>query len=582
MTTTTKQYALETSWSTRITDDIVLKSIKGELPIKMECNILQNIKELNRGKVNNRNISTKLFSFILKDRTAVPIQATAGQLGHIAGISHSEKAFKWGVLLLKTCKDAGLYTLILINEEWYVHPNFSLNKKIRQQIDKLQYLPPMKIVPNDWTTNHNGGWVWENKHLILGNKFNKHNKPLSYDVINKLQSIPWQIDSDTYLFEKQTNLKMDKKKFLRVIDEYLGNPFYFVWRYDSRGRSYSSGYDLNLQTNEYGKALLSLYKEEKITNLSNLYIAIANHAGKDKLTWKQRQIWAKQFIQLKPDQMTWKEPILGRKALRALKDTKEGKSTGYVMSIDATSSGIQIMAVISGCKQTAKLVNCINPHNRYDVYTEVADLMNKQLSKTISRKVAKQITMTHFYNSKATPKALLSKDELAVFYKVITGLLPGAEEVMKVINACWNSTKDHHTWVMPDGHTVYVPVVKGIDTMYSDSELGDIPFRYNHQTSSTNFRSLCPNVIHSIDGYIAREMIRKSNFQLSHIHDCFVFSPDHLQKVTTMYREIMARIAKSNIFEDILQQITNNPSLKVNKFSNDLDQDILNSSYMLS
>ena len=405
MTTTTKQYALETSWSTRITDDIVLKSIKGELPIKMECNILQNIKELNRGKVNNRNISTKLFSFILKDRTAVPIQATAGQLGHIAGISHSEKAFKWGVLLLKTCKDAGLYTLILINEEWYVHPNFSLNKKIRQQIDKLQYLPPMKIVPNDWTTNHNGGWVWENKHLILGNKFNKHNKPLSYDVINKLQSIPWQIDSDTYLFEKQTNLKMDKKKFLRVIDEYLGNPFYFVWRYDSRGRSYSSGYDLNLQTNEYGKALLSLYKEEKITNLSNLYIAIANHAGKDKLTWKQRQIWAKQFIQLKPDQMTWKEPILGRKALRALKDTKEGKSTGYVMSIDATSSGIQIMAVISGCKQTAKLVNCINPHNRYDVYTEVADLMNKQLSKTISRKVAKQITMTHFYNSKATPKA---------------------------------------------------------------------------------------------------------------------------------------------------------------------------------
>ncbi|SVC57558.1 uncharacterized protein METZ01_LOCUS310412, partial [marine metagenome] len=371
--------------------------------------------------------------------------------------------------------------------------------------------------------------VWEKKHLLLGNRFTKHDKPVAYDVVNKLQKIPWEIDPDTYLFEKPTNRTMDKQQFLRVVEEYLGIPFHFVWRYDSRGRSYSSGYDLNLQTDEYGKALVSFHNKEKITNLPNLYIAIANHAGKDKLTWKEREKW---FLSQKVDDISWKEPILGRKAIRALTDTINGKPSGYVMSLDATSSGLQIMAVISGCKETAKLVNCIDPNKRYDIYTEVADLMNKHTSKPIRRVIAKEVTMTHFYNSKAQPKSLLSKTELSVFYEVINGLFPGADNVMSAINTCWDSQKDHHTWVMPDGHTVYVPVVESTTFTYSDPEFGEIPFTYDNQISSDNFRSLCPNVIHSIDGYIAREMIRRCDFQLSHVHDCFVFNPNYLQEVT--------------------------------------------------
>lgn len=90
------------------------------------------------------------------------------------------------------------------------------------------------------------------------------------------------------------------------------------------------------------------------------------------------------------------------------------------------------------------------------------------------------------------------------------------------------------------------------------------------------------NVIHSIDGYIAREMVRKAPFELAHIHDCFLFNPNHLQQVSALYREIMANIAKSDIFADILRQITGNSSLQITKLSNDLDQDILKSSYMLS
>tara|TARA_B100000470_G_C19593154_1_gene303184 strand:- start:42 stop:668 length:627 start_codon:yes stop_codon:yes gene_type:complete len=208
--------------------------------------------------------------------------------------------------------------------------------------------------------------------------------------------------------------------------------------------------------------------------------------------------------------------------------------------------------------------------------------MNMQLPKPISRKIVKQVAMTHFYNSRATPKALLSQIELGIFYNVITGLLPGAEDVMDVINKCWNPNADHHTWVMPDNHTVYIPVVEGTNGVYPDPELGDIPLRWYHQTKSDNFRSLCPNVIHSIDGYVAREMIRLCDFQLSHVHDCFVFNPNHLSKVTSTYRRIMAGIAKGDILQDILRQITGNNTLVVTKFSDNLDCDIKNSNYMLS
>jgi hypothetical protein len=573
------QYELEMSWSTRATDAIITESIRDDIPTSMQFAILGKINDVNTGPVENTEIYVKFFSLILKEKAAKPIQAIATQLGHIAGIKDSAEAFEWGLTLVKNCKDTGLYELSFLEDEWYVDPMFVLDKKTKQKLDKLQYLPPMKVQPNEWTDNHNGGWVWETKHLVLGSRFTKHNQPLAYDVINKLQSMQWEIDAQTYTMEKDTNRNMNKKKFLRVINEYLGKPFHFVWRYDSRGRSYSSGYDLNLQSNEYGKALLSLRKKEKITKIENLLVAIANHAGKDKLTWEERIDWA---IGQDPDDIQWEEPMLGRKAIRAYTDAMVGKSSGYVMSLDATSSGIQIMAAISGCKETAKLTNMIDVDIRHDIYTSVTEMMNQSLARPLTRKIVKQCVMTHYYNSKATPKALLSEHELEVFYAVINGLLPGAEDVMETINACWNPEADYHTWVMPDGHTVYVPVVEGVNVTYSDDELGDIPLRYYHQTTSENFRSLCPNVIHSIDGYVAREMIRRCDFQLSHIHDCFVFSPDYLQDVADIYREIMAEVAKGDLFQSILRQLTNNDSMVVTKYSDDLDKNILESNYMLS
>ncbi|SVE55590.1 uncharacterized protein METZ01_LOCUS508444, partial [marine metagenome] len=46
MNTAIEQYALETSWSTRITDEIVLESIQGAFPFSMELSFLDAITDL--------------------------------------------------------------------------------------------------------------------------------------------------------------------------------------------------------------------------------------------------------------------------------------------------------------------------------------------------------------------------------------------------------------------------------------------------------------------------------------------------------------------------------------------------------
>ena len=49
MQTDIEQYELETSWSTRMTDEIVLEAIQGHIPFSMEQKILDKITAINRG-----------------------------------------------------------------------------------------------------------------------------------------------------------------------------------------------------------------------------------------------------------------------------------------------------------------------------------------------------------------------------------------------------------------------------------------------------------------------------------------------------------------------------------------------------
>ena len=146
---------------------------------------------------------------------------------------------------------------------------------------------------------------------------------------------------------------------------------------------------------------------------------------------------------------------------------------------------------------------------------------------------------------------------------------------------------DCHDWkAYGKGHVAKVNVTEMTDVRVEVDELDHRTFtyRYNKQQPSENYRSLVANIVHSVDGYVAREMVRRCHamgIELVHIHDCFVFSPDYLQFVTETYREVLAHIADSDLLSDILSEISGE-YVPVEKLSDDLYLDILGSEYMLS
>jgi len=259
--------------------------------------------------------------------------------------------------------------------------------------------------------------------------------------------------------------------------------------------------------------------------------------------------------------------------------------TGFIMGLDATASGLQIMAALSGCHKTASAVNLINTGKREDVYTVVAEKMNELLpaSEAVCRKIVKKPIITKYYN-KARPDGLTAAQEEA-FTEVLSDAFSGAKDVMEIINDCWDQHALFHQWTLPDGHVAHVLVEEKDTKRLEIDELGvTVSYVFNNNKPSKRSTSLCPNVIHSIDGYIVREMVRRAKvqgFDLVHIHDSFWSSPNHMNNVRDNYRNILADIADMNLLESIVNEITGN-NVNLIKDSDDLSKYIRESEYALS
>ena len=331
--------------------------------------------------------------------------------------------------------------------------------------------------------------------------------------------------------------------------------------------------------------------QQQFTGLEAIKIMCANHYGLDKETFQHRIKWFdenKKRMVFEGEIITpieAEKPILMAKALSAYHDAVNGIPSGYMCELDATASGIQIMAALSGCVNTAYEVNMINPDERVDLYNNVAASMTERIDERVERSDVKKPVMTHYYNSKETPKLYLNTKKLQAFYKVLEGKFTGAEEVMQAINNCWNPSALAHTWTLPDGHVAHCKTMtyKKGETYIPEYDI-DLEYVYWVNEGNHNFRSLAPNVIHSIDGYVARQMVRRAadrGFELVHIHDCFMFHPNYFNDVTEMYRQILAGIAEWNLLANILSELQGK-KISITKSSEFLPAYIRDSQYMLS
>lgn len=329
----------------------------------------------------------------------------------------------------------------------------------------------------------------------------------------------------------------------------------------------------------------------EMTGMDYLKIDIANHYGLDRLTWQERLDWTNKHIE--DDTLSLqnaKDPFLFAKAINALKLTEQGIATGHWMALDATASGYQIMCALSGDYQGASNVNLINTGTREDLYQHVADEMNTHPAVSLVREDIKKGVMVVGYGSKKEPEKIFGKDtpELESFYKALYYLLPGAMELMNDLmdaRDVWNATE--YKWTLPDGHRVVSKIMQAEHKRLKIDNLGGKEIIYNMYVNKPDpgNRSLAANVIHSIDGWIVREMHRKAKeqkFLLATIHDAFIAHPNYMNQVRRNYVEIMAWLADNNPLNTIFKEITNNPAARYTQITTKLGDYIRKSEYALS
>ena len=81
------------------------------------------------------------------------------------------------------------------------------------------------------------------------------------------------------------------------------------------------------------------------------------------------------------------------------------------------------------------------------------------------------------------------------------------------------------------------------------------------------------NIVHSIDAWVVREMVRRGarkDIQIATIHDAFYAHPNDMQFVRETYRDILAELAESNLGQSILTEVAGQyvPFVKLGNISN--------------
>lgn len=156
-----------------------------------------------------------------------------------------------------------------------VNTEYNLDGIPEQDYHEILYEPPPEYTKN---------WHEDYGHRILGGKYNQHDGNICLDHINRMNSIPYQLnkallskyeETPTYAFtDKYGNFSIEKRdqwitfirnsyrKYIEICNK--GNVFYLNHNDDKRGRCYAEGYHVNTQGSSFKKAIIQLANEELV------------------------------------------------------------------------------------------------------------------------------------------------------------------------------------------------------------------------------------------------------------------------------------------------------------------------------
>ena len=251
-----------------------------------------------------------------------------------------------------------------------------------------------------------------------------------------------------------------------------------------------------------------------------LAIDIANQMGFDKQTFESRISWVKtNRDKLESYQDQAEEPMLFKKAVNAFRLAEEGIPTGHVIGLDSASSGLQLMSAMMGCKAGMALTGLIMPNVRADAYSLITKAMNEKVPVEVTRKEAKDSVMKGLYGSTKVPKDIFG-DLVPYFYETMHEQAPGAMQLLELLRQGWNPEVDRNTWALPDGYMAMVPITETVDKKVHIAQLRYTPVvRIQVIAPQERGLSLIANVIHSVDAYVLRTLVRRCNYSVRDVKE---------------------------------------------------------------
>lgn len=307
-----------------------------------------------------------------------------------------------------------------------------------------------------------------------------------------------------FTFQDVIHINRDFQMQWAAIPMKPGDEFYLGHFEDFRGRIYCKGHIFTFQGTDFQKDLVrceSYQVDEQ--GLQWLHMDIARSYGLDKATWAERLQWSLQHPEL---QRGAKEPFLYQSAHEALQKARRGEPIDHLISLDATASGIQCLALMAQDSESARAVN-LGTQEVQNPYRRVKDHMGNYDYERV-----KQATMTSFYESVATPMELFGSD-YDKFVAAASTMLPGPWAMKDAIASCM-TYRDQYRWTMMDGYEVIMDVTAPVECSM-DIGKGHLISWIEHRKAAVATKGLTANVTHSLDALVLREVLRRTNCPLS-------------------------------------------------------------------
>ena len=364
-----------------------------------------------------------------------------------------------------------------------------------------------------------------------------------------------------------------------------------------------------MQNNDKTQYRIAEIKEElgylTTSGLKYLQIDIANCYGLDKKSYQERidYVANNSNDKLVSERINADSPYEYRNAVEQYERACMGYPVEHITYLDCTNQALQLYAVLTSCKDTAYLCNISSGDELTDAYGVLANAMNELTGLDIfDRNNCKKALMTTLYgkmdgeseiikyfmeNGVVYDDKITDEELKTTFQTAMRVIAPHAMRAMDVLQSLNNAEIDTYYWTMPDGFKVKYDVKSTQKLDISCKTKSGVKFHFDRDVQiykgSEFNRGMSPNVIHSVDGYVAREMIRRMtqhcakfnrNYPafITSIHDAFGTHPNNAEEMTYHYTNIMCELNESNLLQDIMSQISgkNMLSIKKNTLANDM------------